>query len=57
MRPADGAAWITGASGGIGRAVALRLGKGQTINDVQVVFSSYSVLNIDNNKIVNISSV
>ncbi|NNU80053.1 SDR family NAD(P)-dependent oxidoreductase [Halovulum dunhuangense] len=25
MRPADGAAWITGASGGIGRAVALRL--------------------------------
>ncbi len=25
MRPADGAAWITGASGGIGRATALRL--------------------------------
>ena len=26
------------------RAVALRLGKGQTINDVQVVVSSYPVL-------------
>ena len=25
VRPSDGAAWITGASGGIGRAVALRL--------------------------------
>jgi len=25
VRPADGAAWVTGASGGIGRAVALRL--------------------------------
>lgn len=25
MRPADGSAWVTGASGGIGRAVALRL--------------------------------
>ena len=37
-----------GARGGRGaeveRAVALRLGKGQTINDVQVVFSSYPVL-------------
>lgn len=27
MRPADGAAWVTGASGGIGRAVALRLAR------------------------------
>ncbi|MEM6945198.1 MAG: SDR family NAD(P)-dependent oxidoreductase, partial [Pseudomonadota bacterium] len=25
VRPADGAAWVTGASGGIGRALALRL--------------------------------
>ena len=37
-----------GARGGRGaeveRAVALRLGKGQTINDVQVLFSSYPVL-------------
>ena len=46
-----------GAKGGRGaeveRAVALRLSKGQTINDVQVGFSSFS---IDNNNIVNISS-
>ncbi|MEM6623065.1 MAG: SDR family NAD(P)-dependent oxidoreductase [Pseudomonadota bacterium] len=28
MRPADGAAWITGASGGIGRAVALKMARG-----------------------------
>ena len=37
-----------GAKGGRGaeveRAVALRLSKGQTINDVQVVFSNYPVL-------------
>lgn len=33
MRPSDGAAWITGASGGIGRAVALRLaGAGWTVH-------------------------
>lgn len=33
MRPRDGAAWVTGASGGIGRAVVLRLArKGWTVH-------------------------